>query len=317
MELVKVAHDQLLRQQTPIPEWVCDHCTFSNRPRSAICEMCQTMNREHFEAVRRRHGVTDADMTVASSVLRGAKDEFLYPAAVGLTERKLREAVVDDSFYHAFEVLFYSSQSERKGALAMSWAACRVGNLCQSSYSHPRVPYAAKIDAAIKMLSLALHVYKPDEVETRERWAQCQANLANAYLQRIKGDIALNFEAALGCYERALSVLNAHENAQVWTLAKKNLATVYRRRMRGDAAANHAKADACDAEIDTAAKSFAQVRHALQAATSRVTPLGSMPPAQLDAFLARTAGGISSGSSGGSGGMTDEELARSLEPELD
>ncbi|MEH2000141.1 MAG: tetratricopeptide repeat protein [Nostoc sp.] len=69
-------------------------------------------------------------------------------------------------------------------------------------------------------------------------WATTQNNLANAYMERIKGDKAENIENAIAAYTAALTVYTPSAFPQQWALTQNNLANAYRERIKGDRAEN-------------------------------------------------------------------------------
>jgi CHAT domain-containing protein/predicted LPLAT superfamily acyltransferase len=69
-----------------------------------------------------------------------------------------------------------------------------------------------------------------------------QHSLANAYLDRIKGDRAENLEKAVKIYESALEVYTKENSPRDWAGTQNNIANAYSERIRGDKAENLEKA---------------------------------------------------------------------------
>ncbi|MEH2050401.1 CHAT domain-containing protein, partial [Nostoc sp.] len=80
------------------------------------------------------------------------------------------------------------------------------------------------------------------EVYTREAfpidWAMTQNNLANAYRERIKGEISDNLELAISAYELALEVRTREAFPVDWAATQNNLGGAYKERIKGERADN-------------------------------------------------------------------------------
>jgi len=87
------------------------------------------------------------------------------------------------------------------------------------------------------------------EVYTREafpqEWAMTQTNLANAYVNRIRGERVDNLEQAIASYTAALEVITRDAFPEQWAMTQNNLATAYVNRIEGEEADNLELAIAC------------------------------------------------------------------------
>ena len=71
-----------------------------------------------------------------------------------------------------------------------------------------------------------------------ENWAKTQANLAIAYINRIRGDRAYNIEQSIQANKQALQVFTREAFPQDWARTQYNLAIGYSNRIQGDRAEN-------------------------------------------------------------------------------
>jgi CHAT domain-containing protein len=69
-------------------------------------------------------------------------------------------------------------------------------------------------------------------------WAMTQNNLALAYSDRIRGDLAENLDLAIDHYNQALEVYTREAFPEKWAMTQNNLAAAYSDRIRGDRAEN-------------------------------------------------------------------------------
>lgn len=69
-----------------------------------------------------------------------------------------------------------------------------------------------------------------------------KTNLAIAYLDRMRGDVADNQEKAIACLQAALTVFTPVATPQLWAQAQHNLGKVYADRVRGERASNRQQA---------------------------------------------------------------------------
>jgi CHAT domain-containing protein len=101
------------------------------------------------------------------------------------------------------------------------------------------------LDFWIEALS-AIQEYQGDpQVIFPQQWAAVQINLAVAYRNRTRGNLADNIECVIACYQNALQVLNRTTSPSTWALAQSNLAVAYIDRLRGERAENLELAIAC------------------------------------------------------------------------
>lgn len=73
-------------------------------------------------------------------------------------------------------------------------------------------------------------------------WAEVMNNLANAYVERIRGEASENIEQALEAYQQALTVRTPITMPIDWANTMNNLAIAYADRIEGDRAENIEKA---------------------------------------------------------------------------
>jgi tetratricopeptide (TPR) repeat protein len=89
---------------------------------------------------------------------------------------------------------------------------------------------------SIACYDLALKVFTVSK--NPESWGIIQNNLANAYADRIDGDISENLEQAIEYYCSAMKVYSAESFPCEWAMVQNNLAITYGNRIKGDRAEN-------------------------------------------------------------------------------
>ncbi|MEG3836405.1 CHAT domain-containing tetratricopeptide repeat protein [Microcoleus sp. Z1_C3] len=100
-------------------------------------------------------------------------------------------------------------------------------------------------EIAIAGYEAALTIFNHQEFP--QQWAAVQINLAVAYRNRTRGNLADNIECAIACYQNALQVLNrtTTTSPSTWALAQSNLAVAYIDRLRGERSENLELVIAC------------------------------------------------------------------------
>jgi tetratricopeptide (TPR) repeat protein len=105
------------------------------------------------------------------------------------------------------------------------------------------------LELCIAVFQLDLEVYQRKTLPNQ--WAMTQNNLANAYLERIKGDRAENIEQAITAYQLALEVRQRDAFPEKWAMTQHNLANAYSNRINGDRAENIEQAiTACQGALE-------------------------------------------------------------------
>ncbi len=100
-----------------------------------------------------------------------------------------------------------------------------------------------KTALSIACYDLALKVFTVSK--NPESWGIIQNNLANAYADRIDGDISENLEQAIEYYCSAMKVYSAESFPYEWAMVQNNLAITYSNRIKGDRAENLEQAIEC------------------------------------------------------------------------
>jgi tetratricopeptide (TPR) repeat protein len=93
-----------------------------------------------------------------------------------------------------------------------------------------------KTALSIACYDLALKVFTVSK--NPESWGIIQNNLANAYADRIDGDISENLEQAIEYCCSAMKVYSAESFPYEWAMVQNNLAITYSNRIKGDRAEN-------------------------------------------------------------------------------
>jgi tetratricopeptide (TPR) repeat protein len=114
-----------------------------------------------------------------------------------------------------------------------------VVNICSLSLRIQEFPLgnkASNLEIAIAGYETALIVLTRERFE--EGWASLQNNLANAYINRLRGDKADNMEKALKACQQALQVYTQQRFPEEWATTQNTLGEAYRNRIKGDRGEN-------------------------------------------------------------------------------
>ncbi|XGV97798.1 MAG: CHAT domain-containing protein [Leptolyngbya sp. BL-A-14] len=131
----------------------------------------------------------------------------------------------------AFSKLKAANQLEVQEFIAAIFV--KFGNLIQQ---FPKGNRMLNLELSIAAYNLALQVYTREELP--EQWATTQANLASAYLDRIKGERIKNIENAITACKLALQVYTREAFLVQWAMTQLNLANAYRDRIQGERSNN-------------------------------------------------------------------------------
>ena len=114
-----------------------------------------------------------------------------------------------------------------------------VVNICSFSSKIQEFPLgnkASNLEIAIAGYETALIVLTRERFE--EGWASLQNNLANAYIDRLRGDKADNIEKAITACQQALQVYTQQRFPEEWATTQNTLGEAYRNRIKGDRGEN-------------------------------------------------------------------------------
>ena len=100
------------------------------------------------------------------------------------------------------------------------------------------------IEGAIEALKKGLEIFRQGiassvlKAECKIMMAEFHGNLGNAYVERIRGERAENFELAIAALEAGLALASRETIPNVWGVLQNSLGVAYRRRIRGKPAEN-------------------------------------------------------------------------------
>ncbi len=167
--------------------------------------------------------------------------EVVYPLFTANTDK------LDDIFAEILRRWAINKFKEVEADVAESIAVDIVyfGHLIQQ---FPLSNKASNMEIAVASYETVLKVFTCEAFP--QQWAMTQNNLANAYSDRIKGDIAENIEQAIDSYKAALLVYTREAFPQQWAMTQNNLANAYSDRIKGDIAENIEQAiQSCNAAL--------------------------------------------------------------------
>ncbi|GEM_PF-2956231 len=101
----------------------------------------------------------------------------------------------------------------------------------------------AELEEIIALLERGVQAFSFER--TPEEWAYVEADLAEAYIQRISGDRAENIETALQHFNNLTSIWTRESAPEKWAATQAVLANAYRERVRGERRDNIEQAIRC------------------------------------------------------------------------
>jgi CHAT domain-containing protein/predicted LPLAT superfamily acyltransferase len=146
-----------------------------------------------------------------------------------------RQHLLDDTFAQLLQQFAKYLFSEGK-AEDVAGIARMIQNLCIDIQQFPLGSRANNLEIVITGYHTLLEVYTHDAFPYE--WARTQNNLAEAYRNRIRGEIADNLELAIAALNLSLEVYTREAFPYEWAILHNNLGTAYCDRIRGERADN-------------------------------------------------------------------------------
>ena len=146
-----------------------------------------------------------------------------------------RQHLLDDTFAQLLQQFAKYLFSEGK-AEDVAGIARMIQNLCIDIQQFPLGSRANNLEIVITGYHTLLEVYTHDAFPYE--WARTQNNLAEAYRNRIRGEIADNLELAIAALNLSLEVYTREAFPYEWAILQNNLGLAYSDRIRGEIADN-------------------------------------------------------------------------------
>jgi CHAT domain-containing protein/predicted LPLAT superfamily acyltransferase len=169
-----------------------------------------------------------------SEVLQ-AEDESNNDPTVVYPILQRGQHLLDDTFAQLLQQFAKYLFSEGK-AEDVAGIARMIQNLCIDIQQFPLGSRANNLEIVITGYHTLLEVYTHDAFPYE--WARTQNNLAEAYRNRIRGEIADNLELAIAALNLSLEVYTREAFPYEWAILQNNLGLAYSDRIRGEIADN-------------------------------------------------------------------------------